>query len=124
MIGFGQAEGDVVGRVEGLDEGAERLGIGRGVALDGDEQRAVGARTESLGEHVVGLADRLVLRIVAGIAETQADREQRDGEQEQETGGDDGTPAGATLDEAAPPVPDLLLLGLLRAVGNRGGAGA
>ncbi len=40
------------------------------------------------GEHVVRPADRLVLRVVAGVAEAETDREQRNGEQQQESDGD------------------------------------
>ena len=112
------AEGHVVDAVERVDEGTERFGIRCRVALDGDEQRAVRARPETFGEQVVRTADGSVLRVVARVAEAESDREQRDGEQEQEADGERGAPARPVLDETAPAVPDLLLLGLLRPMGH------
>ena len=58
-----------------------------------DDDRPADAGPEALGEQVVGAAGGLALGQVAGVAEAQPDREQRDREQDQEAGGSRSSPA-------------------------------
>ena len=57
------------------------------------DQRTVEARAEALGQQVVGLARRLVLRQVAGVAEAEADRQHRERQQDQRSQPADQEPA-------------------------------
>ena len=59
VIGVGNAVATFSVSLTVCDERAERRLVGGRLALDGDEQRTVGARAEPLGEQVVGPADGL-----------------------------------------------------------------
>ena len=71
--------------------------IGGCVSLDGDQHGAVVPGTEAFGQQVVGAADGLALRLVPEVTEPEADGEQRQGEQNQQTG---GSRAGSATDDA------------------------
>jgi hypothetical protein len=82
------------------------------------DDRAVEARPEPFREHVVGAARGLVRLEVAGIAEAHAQREHRDGEHQEHHQTHDERGPRAVLDDAAPPVPELLLARLRLAAGH------
>ena len=71
---------------------------------EGDDERAVEAGTEALGEQVVGLPGVGVLGEVALVGEPKAEAEDRCGEDEEEHGAGDDPQPRAVLDGAAPSI--------------------
>ena len=72
--------------------------------VDGDEQRPVEARAEALGQQVVGLAGRGVLRVGAGVGRAEPLVGSRQGQQEHDRERAHGEALGVPRDEAAPAV--------------------
>ena len=116
LIGVGNAVATFGVPLMVLDELAERGLVGCCLSLDGDQHGAVVPGAEAFGQQVVGAADGLALRLVPEVTEPEADGKQRQGEQNQQTGGAEQARPRTTLDEATPAVPEAPLLGLLGAV--------
>ena len=80
-----------------------RGAVGRAVGLGDDEQRAVRARAEPAGDHVVRLAGRRAGAVVARVGEPEPQARDGQGEREQRRGRQHGGEDGAALHAAGPP---------------------
>ena len=101
-------EGDPVGVLHGGRDRAEGGLVGALGDLRHEEQRAVEAGAEALGEQVVGLSGVGVLRVVALVGEPEADAEHGQGEHDQDRQAADGRRPRVVLHEPAVAVPERL----------------
>ena len=83
-------------------------GVGARGHLGGEDERAVEARPEAVGEQVVGLAGGGVLGVVALVGEAEAQPEDRQRQHDQERRADEHRRPRAVLDDPAPAVRERL----------------
>ena len=103
---FGRVEPTTPGVAATARSIAGELGLLRRPRDLGDElQRSVVARTEALGEQVVGLPRGRARGIRAGVGRSQSHRQERDREQHEHAGGDRGEHRWPLLHPAGPPGP-------------------
>jgi hypothetical protein len=93
--------------------------VGRAGQLGGNEQRAVVARAEALGDEVVGLAGGGVRGVGPGVGGAEPHREERDGEDDQDRQRRCERDPGPSLDRSGPAVPPAVVVGAAVVVQER-----
>jgi hypothetical protein len=79
------------------------LAISHLLAVDGEQQRGVGAGAERFGDQVVRLPDRGVLGLVPRVAGADLHAQRRSGERQQHDGGTDQPHDRAAADRTRQP---------------------
>ena len=90
-------ERDAVGRPDGLDDGVDAVGV-----LDDDQQRAVDAGAETLGQPVVGNACGRTTGIVALVGDGEAHGEDGQAGEQQHCATGDAPPSPDGVGSGAP----------------------